>query len=225
MYVPNSLRVGRDSIRVRSMSRIANSVIAETSAPGTLSSRSTTDVRSAPVLGGGGPGGPDQHEAGPGVGLVDDVGRPVRSARTAARPARCSRPRRRGRRRHRWPPRRSSWPVRAEHSAGWRPASCVPARWRRGTPRRSDVRRGGARAHDDAERDVERQLGEDLQRPSRSRGCPASAAPTPRSSSRSARTRSRRRRSARRPAPRWCCPRHRGRTRRTGRYRAPCRSR
>src|SRR3954463_11290690 len=40
------------------MSRIANSVIAETSAPGTLSRRSTTDVRSAPVRGGGGPGGP-----------------------------------------------------------------------------------------------------------------------------------------------------------------------
>ena len=57
-YVPNSTRVGRDSIRVRSMSRMANSVIAATSAPGTLSSRRTTEVRSAPVGAGGGPGGP-----------------------------------------------------------------------------------------------------------------------------------------------------------------------
>ena len=37
---------------------MANSVSADTSAPGTLSSRNTTEVRSAPVLGGGMPGGP-----------------------------------------------------------------------------------------------------------------------------------------------------------------------
>src|SRR6185295_9131563 len=57
-YVPNSFRVGRDSMRVRSMSRIANSVRADTSASGALSGGSTTEVRSAPVRLGGAPGGP-----------------------------------------------------------------------------------------------------------------------------------------------------------------------
>lgn len=58
MYVPNSVRVGRDSMRVRSMPRIENSVMADTSAPGTFSSRKTTEVRSAPVECGGRPGSP-----------------------------------------------------------------------------------------------------------------------------------------------------------------------
>ncbi|SKW09354.1 Uncharacterised protein [Mycobacteroides abscessus subsp. massiliense] len=49
-------KVGRDSIRVRSMSRIANSFMAAASAPGTFPSPSTTEVRSEPVAGGGGPG-------------------------------------------------------------------------------------------------------------------------------------------------------------------------
>ena len=52
-------------MRVRSMSRMPNSVIAATSAPGALSMRSTTEVRSAPVAGRRRPGRADQDEAGP----------------------------------------------------------------------------------------------------------------------------------------------------------------
>jgi hypothetical protein len=80
MYVPNSFRVGRDSILVRSMSRIESSVSADTSAPGTLSSRSTTDVRSAPVRSGGRPGGPAS------TNLVRALGSSTMSAASASRP-------------------------------------------------------------------------------------------------------------------------------------------
>ena len=45
-------------MRVRSIPRIPNSVSAASSAPGAFSIRNTTDVRSAPVRAGGGPGGP-----------------------------------------------------------------------------------------------------------------------------------------------------------------------
>src|SRR3954452_13919348 len=66
------------------MSRIANSVIAETSAPGTLSSRSTTDVRSAPVLGGGGPSGPTSTKR------VLALGSSTTSDASAVSPYRCA---------------------------------------------------------------------------------------------------------------------------------------
>ena len=62
----------------------ANSVIAATSAPGTLSSRSTTDVRSAPVLGGGGPGGPTNTKR------VLALGSSTTSEASAARPYRSA---------------------------------------------------------------------------------------------------------------------------------------
>ena len=71
-------------MRVRSMSRIANSVIADTSAPGTLSSLNTTEVRSAPVLGGGGPGGPTSTKR------VLALGSSTTSEASAARPYRCA---------------------------------------------------------------------------------------------------------------------------------------
>ena len=79
-----------------------------------------------------------------------------------------------------------------------------------------DVRGRGTRPHHDAERHVEGQFGEHLQRRHRWPGCPASAAPIPRSSSRSARRRSRRCRPAPLQGGRGAVGRHRlaGRPRR-----------
>ena len=56
-YLPSPSPVGRDSIRVRLMPRTANSVSSSISAPGWSSRRkATSEVRSAPVEAGTGPG-------------------------------------------------------------------------------------------------------------------------------------------------------------------------
>ncbi len=73
-----------------------NSASAASSAPGALSIRNTTDVRSAPVRAGGGARQADQDEAGAGVGLVDHAVGQGRQAPNARRPAARS-PRRRPR--------------------------------------------------------------------------------------------------------------------------------
>ena len=201
------VRVGRDSIRVRSMSRIAE--FGQRRRPARLA---RCRAAAPPTCGrrrcarGGGPGGPTSTKRVRALGSSTTPSASVGQTVALRRPARCSPRRRHGRRRRRAPPRRSNWPGR-QSAAGRCSASqrrtCAAATGKAATVR--DIGGRCARPHDDAERDVERQLGEDLQRRARWRGCPGWAAPSPRSSSRSARRRSRRRRRGRLPARPGCC--------------------
>ena len=198
------MRVGRDSMRVRSIPRIPNSVSAATSAPGALSSRSTTDVRSAPVRAAAARAA-DQDETGAGVGFVDDAVGQGRKPALVWRRARCSPRRRRARRRPAARQRHWSSPAPRRRWADARPATAAPAPRPPGTRRPCGCRPAavpGATTMLNATSRVSSAntcSGEPVARPSRV------GAPSRRSSSRSARRRSRRRRRAPRPGRPGCC--------------------